>query len=56
MRFARDTKDNMKGFYISSNRLNKKYVGLLLNMAGDMLTVDTYRAEVLNAFFCFSLH
>lgn len=26
MKFARDMKDNMKGFYISSNRLNKKYV------------------------------
>lgn len=49
-------KDNRKGFYISSNRLNKKYGGLLLNGAGDILTVDTYRAEVLNAFICFRLH
>jgi len=31
----------MKGFYISSNRLNKKYMSLLLNRAGDVSIVDT---------------
>lgn len=48
-----DIKDNMKNFKhpINSKMLNKKYIGLLLNGAGDLATADVDKAEVPNAFF-----
>ena len=53
LRLVRNIKGNKKRFYccISSKRLNKENAGLLLNEVGDLVTVYTDKAEVLNAFF-----
>jgi len=50
---ARDVKNNKKGFfsYISSKRKTREYVGPLLNEVGVLVTEDTDKAELLNAFF-----
>ncbi|KAK4810486.1 hypothetical protein QYF61_004266 [Mycteria americana] len=50
---ARDVKDNKKGFYkyIGDKKKTRENVGLLLNETGDLVTQDTEKAEVLNAFF-----
>ncbi|PKU34279.1 hypothetical protein llap_15417 [Limosa lapponica baueri] len=37
-------------YHFNSKRLNKEKVSLLLNEAGDLVTVDIDEAEVLNAF------
>lgn len=49
----RDIKDNKEGFNkcISSKRKTREYVGLLLNVPGDLETKDVEKAEVLSAFF-----
>jgi len=49
---ARDVKDNMKGFfkYISSKRMTRENVGLLLNEVGALVTEDTEKVQLLNAF------
>ncbi|GAB0204007.1 hypothetical protein GRJ2_002866300 [Grus japonensis] len=49
----RDIKGNKKGFYtyISSKRKMRENVGLLLNGAGDLVTQDMEKTEVLNAAF-----
>ncbi|GAB0207863.1 hypothetical protein GRJ2_003252000 [Grus japonensis] len=53
LNLARDVKDNKKGFfkYISSKRKTRENVGLLLNEVGALVTEDTEKAELLNAFF-----
>ncbi|KAJ7400180.1 hypothetical protein BTVI_107629 [Pitangus sulphuratus] len=50
---ARDIKDNNKGFYknISRKRKTRENVGLLLNQMGILVTEDTEKVELLNAFF-----
>ena len=50
---ARGAKDNKKGCfkYIKSRRKRKENVGQLLNEAHDLVTKDTEKAELLNAFF-----
>ncbi|KAK4806988.1 hypothetical protein QYF61_000317 [Mycteria americana] len=47
---ARDVKGNKKGFYKHIRR-NRENVGPLLNGAGDLVTQDMEKTEVLNAFF-----
>lgn len=37
--------------YISSEKLNKENVGSLLNRVGDLVTVNTDKAEVFKIFF-----
>ncbi|GAB0206849.1 mitochondrial enolase superfamily member 1 [Grus japonensis] len=53
LNLARDVKDNKKGFfkYISSKRKTRENVGPLLNEVGALVTEDTEKAELLNAFF-----
>ena len=53
LNLARDVKDNKKGFckYIGDKRKTRENVGPLLNEAGDLVTQDMEKAEVLNAFF-----
>jgi len=53
LNLARDVKDNKKGFlkYISSKRKTRDNVGPLLNKVGVLVTEDTEKAELLNAFF-----
>ena len=53
LNLARDVKDNKKGFfkYISRKRKTRENVGLLLNEVGALVTKDTEKAELLNAFF-----
>ena len=53
LNLARDVKDNKKGFfkYISSKRKTGENVSRLLNGLGALLTKDTEKAELLNAFF-----
>ncbi|GAB0202599.1 mitochondrial enolase superfamily member 1 [Grus japonensis] len=53
LKLARDVKDNKKGFfkYISSKRKTRENVGPLLNEVGALVTEDTEKAELLNAFF-----
>jgi len=48
-----DVKDNKKSFfkYISSKWKTRDNVGLLLNTVGVLVTEDTEKAELLNAFF-----
>ncbi|RMB93973.1 hypothetical protein DUI87_29559 [Hirundo rustica rustica] len=50
---AKDIKDKKKSFYeyISSKRKIKENVGPLLNPMGVLVTEDTEKAELLNAFF-----
>jgi len=50
---ARDVKDNKKDFfkYISSKWNTRENVGSLLNEVGALVTEDTEKAELLNAFF-----
>ncbi|GAB0206992.1 mitochondrial enolase superfamily member 1 [Grus japonensis] len=50
---AKDVKDNKKGFfkYMSSKRKTRENVGPLLNEVGALVTEDTEKAELLNAFF-----
>jgi len=49
---ASNVKDNKKGFfkYISSKWKTRENVGLLLNEVGALVTEDTEKAELLNAF------
>jgi len=53
LNMVRDVKDNKKGFfnYISSKRKTRGKVGPLLNEVGALVTQDTEKAELLNAFF-----
>jgi len=53
LNLARDVKDNKKRFfkYISSKRKTRENVELLLNEVGVLVTEDTEKAELLNAFF-----
>ncbi|GAB0184039.1 mitochondrial enolase superfamily member 1 [Grus japonensis] len=53
LNLARDVKDNKKGFfkYISSKRKTRENVGPLLNEVGALVTEDTEKVELLNAFF-----
>ena len=53
LNLARGVKDNKKGFfkYISCRRKVKENVGPLLNEVGALVTKDTEKAELLNAFF-----
>jgi len=53
LNLARDVKDNKKGFfkYISSNQKTRENVGPLLNKMGALVTEDTEKAKLLNAFF-----
>ncbi|XP_068785519.1 uncharacterized protein [Struthio camelus] len=53
LNLARDVKDNKKAFfkYIRSKRKTRENVGPLLNGAGALVTKDTEKAELLNAFF-----
>ncbi|KAK4827148.1 hypothetical protein QYF61_015102 [Mycteria americana] len=50
---ARDVKDNKKGFYkfINSKRKTKENMGPLLNVARELVTNGTEKAEILDAFF-----
>jgi len=49
---ARNVKDNKSFFkYISSKRMTREDVGLLLNGVGALVTKDTEKTELLNAFF-----
>ena len=52
MNLARDLKGNKKGFYrsISCKRSMREYAGLLLSRAGDLVTGNREKAEVLRAF------
>ncbi|GAB0182556.1 mitochondrial enolase superfamily member 1 [Grus japonensis] len=52
LNLVRDVKDK-KGFfkYISSKKKTRENVGLLLNEVGALVTEDTEKAELLNAFF-----
>ena len=52
LNLARDVKDNKKGFfkYISSNQKTRENVGPLLNKMGALVTEDTEKAKLLNAF------
>ncbi|XP_068531176.1 uncharacterized protein [Anas acuta] len=53
MRLAKEIKDNKKGFfkYVSSKRKTRDNVSPLLNEGGVLVTGDTEKAEILNAFF-----
>ncbi|GAB0189216.1 mitochondrial enolase superfamily member 1 [Grus japonensis] len=53
LNLARDVKDNKKGFFyfISSKRKTRENVGLLLNEVDTLVTEDTEKVELLNAFF-----
>lgn len=53
----RDVKENMKSFYTytGDKRKTTEDVGLLLNETGDPVTQDMEKAEVLNAFFAWSV-
>lgn len=53
MNLAKDMIGNKKGLYKcnSSKRESKENVGPLLNRAGDLLTKDTEKANLLNGFF-----
>ncbi|GAB0204057.1 hypothetical protein GRJ2_002871300 [Grus japonensis] len=53
LNLARDVKDNKKGFfkYISNKRKTRENVGPLLNEVGALVTVDTEKAELVNAAF-----
>ncbi|GAB0206062.1 mitochondrial enolase superfamily member 1 [Grus japonensis] len=53
LKLARDVKANKKGFfkYISSKRKTRENVGPLLNEVSALVTEDTEKAELLNAFF-----
>ena len=48
-----EVKGNKKGFYkyISSKRKSRENTGLLLNVAGDVMTKDMEKAETLHALF-----
>jgi len=50
---ARNVKDNKKGFfkYISSKQKTRENGGLQLNKVGALMTEDTKKTELLNAFF-----
>jgi len=52
LNLTRDIRDNKKGFfkYISSKQKTKENVGPLLNEVGVLVTEDTEKAELLNAF------
>jgi len=53
LNFARDTKNNKKGFYryASQKRKVRESVPRLMNMTGKLVTTDEEKAEVLNKFF-----
>jgi len=53
LKLASDVKNNKKGFfnYISSKRKARDNVGPLLNETGVLVTEDTEKAELMNAFF-----
>lgn len=53
LRLSRYVTGNKVSFclYVSSKRLSKENVGLLLNGASDLVTTDAGMAEVLNAAF-----
>lgn len=50
---TRKVKDNKKRFftYVSSKRKTMRIVGVLLNEVGVLVTEDTEKAQLLNAFF-----
>jgi len=53
LKLARDVKGNKKAFYsyVSDRRQTRKNVGPLRKEAGDIVTQDVGKAEVLNNFF-----
>jgi len=53
MGMSRNVKDNKKGFfnYISSKRMTRENVCLLLNEVGALVVEDTEKVELLNVFF-----
>lgn len=53
MNLARDVKGHKKGFYryLNSNGKTRENMDLSLNRAGDLMTKDMEKAEVLCAFF-----
>lgn len=53
LKLAEDIRVNMNSFhcYIRSKRIHKENVGLAVNGVGELMTVDTNKAEVLSAFF-----
>jgi len=53
LKLARDVRNNKKGFFnnISSKWKPRDHVGPLLNEVGVLVTEDTEKAELLNAFF-----
>lgn len=58
LKLARDIKSNKKGFYTYRNDKGKilEIVDPLWKETGDLVIWDRERAEVLNDFFCLSLH
>jgi len=53
LNLAKEVKDNKKGAFkfVSSKRKTRENVGPLLNEMGALVTGDTEKAEILNAFF-----
>jgi len=53
LNLARDVKGNKKGFHkhLKGKRKSRENVGLLLNVARELVTQDMEKAEVLNAAF-----
>jgi len=58
LNLARDAKSKEQGFYryVSQKRKDKESVCLLMSKTGKLVTTDEEKAEVLNNFFCLSLH
>ena len=58
LNLARDIKGNKKSFYryVGDKRKTRENVGPLCKEMGDLVTLDMEKAEVLNDFFCLSLH
>lgn len=57
LNLANEVKDSKKGFfkYVSSKRNFRRNLGLLLNEVDALLTGDTEKVEILNAFLAQSL-
>lgn len=53
LNLARDMKGSKKGFYkyIKSKKKTKESMGLILNVAGDLVKNDMEKAKVLNSFY-----
>lgn len=58
LNLPRDHKNNSKTFYryISGKRKTRENVGPLQKETGELVTQDMEKVEVLNDFFCLSLH